>query len=109
MRINSPVYLSLSLSSSDFLFSYFDQSVLNFMLKFQQNGLLDNVNLVFGKLFLKDIVQPVLCHLLPLINGIGSILVKSAQLVDLYDAENSKEIYELNMKMMEKTRILGVR
>jgi hypothetical protein len=30
-------------------------------------------------------------------------------LVDFYDVENSKEIYETNMKMMEKTRILGVR
>jgi hypothetical protein len=84
--------------------------VLDFLQKFQQNGLLDNVNLWFAKLLSKDIVQPVLCHLLPLINGILSITVEdSAQLVHFYDAENSKEIYELNMKMMEKTRCLGVR
>jgi hypothetical protein len=80
------------------------------MQKFQQNGLLDNVNLEFAKLFPKDIVQPVLCHILPLINGIISIAVQnSAQLVDFYNAGNSKEIYELNMKMMEQTRILGVK
>jgi hypothetical protein len=48
-------------------------------------------------------------HLLPLINGIVSIQVDSAQLVDIYDAANSKEIYEMNMKMMEETRILSVR
>jgi hypothetical protein len=78
------------------------------MQKFQQNGLLDNVNLAFGKLPSNDILHPVLCHILPMINGINSIyLLDSAQLVDIYDAENSKEIYELNMKMMEKTRLLG--
>jgi hypothetical protein len=80
------------------------------MQKFKQNGLLDNVNLVFAKLSVKDIVQPVLCHLLPLINGIVSINVeKSAQLFDFYDAENSKEISEMNMKMMEETRFVGAR
>jgi hypothetical protein len=79
------------------------------MQKFQQNGLLDNVRLCIGKLT-KDIVQPVLCHLLPLIKGIVSINVEdSAQLVDIYDAGNSKEIYEMNMKMMEKTRLLTLR
>jgi hypothetical protein len=84
--------------------------VLNFLQKFQQNGLLDNVNLVFAKLPSTDIVQPVLTHLLPLVNGIVSISVPSARLVDIYDdAGNSKEIYEINMKMMEKTRFLGVR
>jgi hypothetical protein len=90
-------------------FRYFNESVLNFIQKFQQNNLLDNVCLCIGHLT-KDIVQPVLCHLLPLINGIVSIgLRESAQLVDFYDAENSKEIYEMNMKMMEKTRILALR
>jgi hypothetical protein len=80
------------------------------MEKFQQNGLLDNVTLEFDKLPSKDILLPVLRHLLPLINGIHGIDVNnSAQLVDFYDAENSKEIYELNMKMMEKTRFLGAR
>jgi hypothetical protein len=79
------------------------------MQKFQQNGLLDNVNLWFEKLFPKDIVQPVLCHILSLINGIVSIFMHSAQLVDIYSAENNKEIYEMNMKMMEKMRFLGVR
>jgi hypothetical protein len=80
------------------------------MQKFQQNGLLDNVNLSFGELSAKDIVQPVLCHLLPLFNGIVSIVLSvSAQLVDIYDAENSKEIYERNMKMLEKNRFLGAR
>jgi hypothetical protein len=78
------------------------------MQKFQQNGLMDNVNLEFGHLFPKDIIQPVLCHLLPLINGIVAIYVSdSTQLVDFYDAGNSKEILEMNMKMMEKTRYLG--
>jgi hypothetical protein len=77
------------------------------MQKFQQNGLLDNVNLAIDNLSSKDIVQPVLCHLLPLIKGIRSIeLMYSGQLVDFYDAGNSKEIYELNMKMMGKTRFL---
>jgi hypothetical protein len=77
------------------------------MQKFQQNGLLDNVKLSVGELSAKDIVQPVLCHLLPLINGIVSIyLLDSAQLIAIYDAGNSKEIYEMNMKMMEETRIL---
>jgi hypothetical protein len=79
------------------------------MQKFQQKSLLENVTLWFDKLPSKAKIQPVLFHLLPLINGIGSILLDSAQLVDFYDAGNSKEIYELNMKMMEKTRILGVR
>jgi hypothetical protein len=47
---------------------------------------------------------------LPLIKGIVSINVEdSAQLVDIYDAGNSKEIYEMNMKMMEKTRLLTLR
>jgi hypothetical protein len=79
------------------------------MQKFQQNGLLENVNLEFDKLSEKDILPTVLCHLLPLINGIVSLYLHGIQLVDLYDAENSTEIYELNIKMMEKTRILGVR
>jgi hypothetical protein len=80
------------------------------MQKFKQNGLLDNVNLAFGELSAKDIVQPVLCHILPLINGIVSINMEdSAQLVDFYDAENNKEIYGMKMKMMEKTRFLGVK
>jgi hypothetical protein len=83
--------------------------VLTFIQKFQQNGLLDNVNLEFGELFPKAIVQPVLCHLLPLFKGILSICLPSAQLVDIYDAGSSKEIYEMNMKMMEKTRVLNVR
>jgi hypothetical protein len=73
------------------------------MQKFQQNGLLDNVNLSFGKLPPKDIFQPVLGHILPLINGIKSVVIHSAPLV------NSKKIYEMNMKMMEKTRFLGAR
>jgi hypothetical protein len=80
------------------------------MQKFQQNGLLHNVNLEFGELSAKNIVQPVLCHLLPLTNGILSIEVEnSAQVVDFYDVENSKEIYELHVKMMEETRFLAVR
>jgi hypothetical protein len=80
------------------------------MQKFQQNGLLDNVNLSFGELSSKNIVQPVLCHILPLINGIVSIeLEESAQLVDIYNAANSKEICEMNMKMMKETRILYAR
>jgi hypothetical protein len=79
------------------------------MQKFQQNGLLHNVKLSVGELSAKDIVQPVLCHLLPLINGIASIEVEnSAQVVDFYDAGNSKEIYELYIKMME-TKLLAVR
>jgi hypothetical protein len=79
------------------------------MQKFQQNGLLDNVHLWFDKLPSMDIFQ-VLCHLLPLMNGILSIEVaESTKLVDFYDAGNSKEIYEMNMKMMEETRFLGVR
>jgi hypothetical protein len=80
------------------------------MQKFQQNSLLDNVNLEFYKVPSKDIVQLVLCNILPLINGIVSIDVDdSAQLVDFYDAGKSKEIYEMNMKMMEEIRILAVR
>jgi hypothetical protein len=80
------------------------------MQKFQQNGLLDNVNLQFAKLSAKDIIQPVLCSLLPLINGIVSINPEdSAQLADFYDAANSKEIYEMNMKMMEEARSLALR
>jgi hypothetical protein len=79
------------------------------MQKFQQNGLLDNVNLGIWELK-KDIFQPILCHLLPLINGIRAIdVMQSAQLVNFHDAENSKEIYELNMKMLDETRILGAR
>jgi hypothetical protein len=81
------------------------------MQKFQQNGLLDNVNLQFAKIppTSKVIVQQVLGHLLPLINGIRSInMVDSAQLIDFYDAGNSKEIYERNMKMMAETRILAL-
>jgi hypothetical protein len=79
------------------------------MQKFQQNGLLDNVHICIWRLP-KDIAQSVLCHLLPLINGINSInLEEIAQLVDIYDAGNTKEIYALNMKMMEKTRVLCVR
>jgi hypothetical protein len=50
------------------------------------------------------------CHLLPLLNGIDSIDVNnSAQLVHFYDAVNSKEIYELNMKMVEQTQFFGAR
>jgi hypothetical protein len=79
------------------------------MRKFQQNGLLDNVNLSFGELS-ANIAQPVLCHLLPLINGIATVdLDNSTQLIDIYDAGNSKEISELNMKMMEETRFVAVR
>jgi hypothetical protein len=77
------------------------------MQKFQQNGLLDNVSLLFEPLPSKNILQPLLFHLLPLINGIVSINVgDSDQLVKIYDAGNSKELYELNMKMMEQTRFL---
>jgi hypothetical protein len=72
------------------------------MQKFQQNGLLNNVNLAFSNLKSKDF-GPVLCHILPLINGIVSIAVRDiAQLAEIYSAGNSKEIYELNMKLMEK-------
>jgi hypothetical protein len=79
------------------------------MHKFQQNGLLDYVNLCIWDLP-KDILQQVLGHLLPLINGIVSIeVMESAQLADIYDAGNRQETYELNMKMMEKTRFLSVR
>jgi hypothetical protein len=79
------------------------------MQKFQQNGLLDNVNL-FLFISSKDILQQVLCRLLPLINGIATVETEnSAQLVGIYETENSKEIYELNMKMMQKTRHLAVR
>jgi hypothetical protein len=80
------------------------------MRKFQQNGLLDNVTLLFyHDVFVREI-QPVLCHLLPLINGIAAIDVEdSAQLVEIYNTENNKEIHEINMKMMEKTRLLSVR
>jgi hypothetical protein len=100
-----PIY-----SSTNFSFSYFDQSVLEFMRKFQQNSLLDNVRLVIDDELKKDIVQPVLTHLLPLVNGILSIeFSDSAQLVDIYKARKDKEIYERNMEMMEKTRFLGDR
>jgi hypothetical protein len=78
--------------------------------KFQQNGLLDNVNLLFDDLPSKNIVQlqQVLCDIMPLLNGIVAIdVLDSAQLVDFYNAGNSKEIYERNMKMMEETRFLG--
>jgi hypothetical protein len=64
------------------------------MQKFQQNGLLHNVALWFGKLFPKDILQQVLSHILPLVNGIIAIAVPSVQLVDIYHAGNNKEIYE---------------
>jgi hypothetical protein len=78
------------------------------MLKFQQKGLLHNVNLWIDTSS-KHIVQTALCHLLPLINGIVSIdMWDSTQLVDFYDASNSKQIYEMNMKMMEETRFLSV-
>jgi hypothetical protein len=80
------------------------------MQKFKQNGLLDNANLWFdANLSSKNIVQPILCHLLPFINGIVSIyLMDSALLVEFYDTGNNKEIYEMNMKMMEETRILTI-
>jgi hypothetical protein len=78
--------------------------------KFQQNSLLDNVSLCIDGDLKKDIVQPILTQLLPLVNGIFSIeLFNSAQLVYIYDSENSKEILEMNMEMMEKTRFLGDR
>jgi hypothetical protein len=77
------------------------------MQKFQQNGLLDNVNLLFARSLSKNILQ-VVCHILPLINGIVAIFGHSAQLVDIYNSANSKKIYEMNMKMMEETRILGL-
>jgi hypothetical protein len=81
------------------------------MKKFQQNGLLDNVTLWFDKLPSNNIVQPpVLCHLIPLLNDLLSVELKnSAQLAAIYDAENSKEIHGLYMKMMEQTRFLGAR
>jgi hypothetical protein len=80
------------------------------MQQFQQNGLFDNVNLSFDIYSSKAKIQPVLCHLLPLVNGITTVNVEnSAQLVDFYDAGNSKEIYELNMKMMENASLLCVR
>jgi hypothetical protein len=79
------------------------------MQKFQQNGLLDNVNLAFSCFISKDKIQPVLCFILPLINGIDTVTAEdSAQLVNIYDDGNSKEIYEMNMKMMEETRLLAV-
>jgi hypothetical protein len=68
---------------------------------------MDNVNLVFGQISEKKSVQPVLCHILPLINGIKSIKMEDTDLlVDFYKAGNSEEIYEMNMKMMEKTQFL---
>jgi hypothetical protein len=81
------------------------------MQKFQQNGLLENVNLSYKILPSKAIIHPVLCHILPLINGIVSInLMFSAQLIHIYDDVNSQqEIHELSMTMMEKTKFLGVR
>jgi hypothetical protein len=84
--------------------------VLEFVRKFQQNALLDNVGLFIDGQLKKDIVQPVLTHLLPLINGILSVeLSHSVQLVDIYNAKKSKEIYGLNMEVMEKTRFLGLK
>jgi hypothetical protein len=77
------------------------------MQKFQQNGLLDNVTLSFSNV---SEIQPVLCQLLPLFNGIAAVEVGlSAQLVDLYNTGNNKENHEMNMKMMEKTRLLFIR
>jgi hypothetical protein len=65
---------------------------------------------MFEKLPSKEIVHNVLCHILPLINGIATVDVEdSAHLVDFYNAGNSKEIYDLNLKMMEEARFLGVR
>jgi hypothetical protein len=80
------------------------------MQKFQENGLLDNVTLSIFKLS-KDIVQPVLTNLLPLLNGILAVEVcDSSQLVEIYDdVGNSQEVFELNMKMMEKIRFLEAR
>jgi hypothetical protein len=80
------------------------------MQKFQQNGLLDNVTMAFSpELFVHEI-QPALCNLLPLINGIAAVdLGDSDQMVEIYDAGNNKENHEINMKMMEKTRLLSVR
>jgi hypothetical protein len=79
------------------------------MQKFQQNGLLDSVNLTLPSFRSKNKIQPVLCHLLPLINGIAAVnLNKGAQLVDFYNTGNSKEIYELYMKMVKKTRLLNI-
>jgi hypothetical protein len=79
------------------------------MRKFQQNGLLDNVNLSFPSSLSKEKIQPVLCHLLPLLNGIVGIdLTNNAHLADIYDDGNSQEIHEMNMKMMEETRLLSI-
>jgi hypothetical protein len=109
MTLAKKICPAFKISLAYISFRYYDQSVLNFMQKFKQNGLLDKVNLLFAKLPTKNILQPVLCHILPLVNDIVSIYVHNTQLIDLYDAENRQEIYELTMKMMEETRVLGVR
>jgi hypothetical protein len=83
--------------------------VLSFIQKFQQNSLLNNVNLSFGQVQ-KHILQPVLSRLLPLFNGIVSVEVaNSAQLADIYNAGNSKDFSGLTMNMMENARFLAVR
>jgi hypothetical protein len=86
-----------------------DTSVLQFLQKFQQKCLLDNVNLSFG-ILPDNIFAPALTHLLPLLDGIVSLeLYESSQLSNIYHAGNGTEFANLAMEMMEKTRFLGAR
>jgi hypothetical protein len=104
-------------------FSYLDMSILNFLGKFQENSLLENVNLDVGfgyhhynyeSILDEHILLQVLIHILPLISSIHSIQIKSVD-IDLFDMVynnnntyhgNSHESQLLLKEMMAQTRIL---
>jgi hypothetical protein len=114
-------------------FSYMDTPVLHFLEKFQENFLLENVNMnvayvgcddhYYGTRLDEHILRRVLIHIVPLISSINSIQIDDCVLyIDLFNivynnnnTDNndhdvcSRESQLLLLKeMMAKTRILSI-
>jgi hypothetical protein len=94
-----------------------DTSILNFLKKFQENVLLEDVNLHVDYKYMRykeDILLQVLTQIVPLISSIDSILIYSSE-IDLfkmvYNNTNNgdKKTHQLMlMEMMAKTRIVVI-
>jgi hypothetical protein len=90
--------------------------VLAFLRKFQGQSLLANVNLDFESYLSREILQPILGQILPLV-GINSIsffdkdLLAEMQNASAGDANTNAndEFWQLITKMLARTRILSIK
>jgi hypothetical protein len=70
------------------ILSTFDESVIAFLQKFQQNSLLDNVNLYFNNC--SDILLQIVANFLPLFANINSITIGNPDVLDELQCEYSE-------------------